>query len=78
MAKAQIEPTVPSEGDVEHAREVRRALERLDVDRGALRVQIAGAGHKATTIDLPPVVTDTLSRWSLSRRRSPHSRLRSC
>jgi excisionase family DNA binding protein len=60
MAKAQIEPTVPSEGDVEHAREVRRALERLDVDRGALRVQIAGAGHKATTIDLPPVVTRLL------------------
>jgi len=60
MAKAQIEPTVPSEGDVERAREVRRALERLDVDRGALRVQIAGAGHKATTIDLPPVVTRLL------------------
>jgi excisionase family DNA binding protein len=60
MAKAQIEPTVPSDGDVERAREVRRALEPLDVDRGALRVQIAGAGHKATTIDLPPVVTRLL------------------
>jgi excisionase family DNA binding protein len=60
MPKAQIEPTVPSEGDVERAREVRRAIEQHGVDRSALRVQVAAAGHKATTVDLPPVVTRLL------------------
>jgi excisionase family DNA binding protein len=56
MPKAQSEPTLPSEGEVERAREVRRAIEQQGVDRSALRIQIAAAGDKATTIDLPPVV----------------------
>jgi len=60
MPKAQIDPTVPSEGDVERAREVRHALEKHGVDRPTLRVQIAGPDDKAATLDLPPIVTRLL------------------
>jgi excisionase family DNA binding protein len=60
MPKAQIDPTVPSEGDVERAREVRYALEKHGADRPALRVQIAGPGDEAAPLDLPPIVTRLL------------------
>jgi excisionase family DNA binding protein len=60
MPKAQTEPTVPSDQDVARAGEVSQMLEQQGVDRGALRIQIAAAGHKAKTLDLPPIVTRLL------------------
>jgi len=60
MPRTHIEPTVPSDQDTARAQEVRRALEQHGVDHSALRVQIAARGHKAKTLDLPPVITRLL------------------
>jgi excisionase family DNA binding protein len=60
MPDTNIEPTVPSDQDAVRAAEASRALEQLDADHTALRVQIAAAGHEVTTLDLPPLVARLL------------------
>jgi excisionase family DNA binding protein len=59
MPYSHIEPTVPSDQDAVLAGEVTRALEQHRADQ-SLRVQIAAVGHKATALDLPPLVAELL------------------
>jgi excisionase family DNA binding protein len=55
MARMRSEPMVPTEREARLAREASEALTAHDAVRKGLRVQVPGAGGKATTLDLPPV-----------------------
>ena len=59
MPQRQIAP-LPSPQDASLAKAARRALEAGKTPDDALHVQIKAPGQKATTLDLPPLVTRLL------------------
>ncbi len=71
MARLRTEPAIPSAQEALLAREVSRELETRQADGQPLRLQVAGAGHEATVLDLPPVAArlliDMLSEMGAGR-----------
>jgi len=59
MANFPREPAVPSEGDTVLAKQMSDAIE--GADHADLRIQVAAAGRKVSTFDLPPLVARFLT-----------------
>jgi excisionase family DNA binding protein len=71
MARLRSEPAIPSDQEALLAREVSRELETQHAAGKPMRLQVAGAGHDVTTLDLPPVAArlliDMLSEMGAGR-----------
>jgi excisionase family DNA binding protein len=60
MARAETDPTIPSDQEALLAREATRVLEGHPTDGERLRLQVSAGGKEVTTLDLPSAAAGPL------------------